>query len=83
MATAHSVAELLNAAQDSRSEAALARCAGQLWKLILQDPDKNFEQLLQCVEVLLTVSQVGSLLQAPVGGCSCSTAPTVGQCLTQ
>jgi hypothetical protein len=79
MATAHSVAELLNAAQDSRSEAALARCAGQLWKLILQDPEKHYEQLLQCVDLLLSVSQVGSLLQALVAStCTVAALPTAG-----
>lgn len=58
MAPAHSVAELLNAAQDSRGEVAWARCAGQLWKLILQDPDPHNDELLECVNLLLTVSQV-------------------------
>lgn len=59
MAAAHSVAELLNAAQDSRGEAAWARCAVQLWKLILADPDSHNDQLLECVKLLLTTSQVG------------------------
>lgn len=53
------VAELLNAAQDSRGEAAWGRCAAQLWKLILSDPNSANDQLLECVNLLLTVSQVG------------------------
>jgi hypothetical protein len=60
MAAAHSVADILNAAQDSRSEAAKARCAGQLWKLLVQDPDSTTDELLECVDYLLTISQVGA-----------------------
>lgn len=60
-----SVAELLNAAQESA--AACERCAGGLWKLILQDPDSNFEELTTCVNLLLTVSQVSL-------HCACSSA---------
>lgn len=56
MAKASSVAELLNTAQDSL--AACERCAGGLWKLMLQDPDSHFVDLTQCVDVLLTASQV-------------------------
>lgn len=51
-----SVAELLNAAQESA--AACDRCAGSLWKLILKDADAAFDSLTSCVDHLLTVSQV-------------------------
>jgi hypothetical protein len=60
MAAAHSVADILNAAQSSRSEAAKARCASQLWKLLVQDPDSTTDELLECVDYLLTISQVGA-----------------------
>lgn len=58
MAAAQSVADILNAAQDSRSEAARSRCAAQLWKLVLQDPDSTTDELLECVDYLMTISQV-------------------------
>lgn len=56
MAPPASVAQLLNGAQDSA--AACARCAGALWKALLAEPDVTFEALADCVDHLLTITQV-------------------------
>jgi hypothetical protein len=59
-----SVGQLWNSAQDSA--AAAERCASNLWKLAVADPDGTYEELRRCVDFLVTLGQVKSCLSCYV-----------------